>query len=362
LNALRYAAFARRVLVRRGPPLHLTLFVTGRCNLRCRHCFHWREVAAGTAGPSLEQLERLAESAARLGPLLWVSFGGGEPFLRDDLAEAAGLFGRRGLRHLAIPTNGLLPERALAFAERVLEENPELFLSLAVSFDGPPEVHDRIRAVEGGHARAAECARALLGLAERRERLGVGLALCVTRSNQEVLAAELERLVRELRPHNVTVNLARQDALDRAELAVDPARYEEVVATKLRLRAQGVLPYFRFPLGGIAAARDELMHERVAALAKGELEPHLPCTAGTLSAVVFEDGSLHPCEVLGRPLGNLNDVGWDLGRLWGSEEAERLRDEIRRTRCACTWECAQGDNVLFRARSWPRLVARTLGR
>ena len=53
MNALRYAAFLKRGLVHRGPPLHLTLFITGVCNARCRHCFHWEEVAAGVSGPSV---------------------------------------------------------------------------------------------------------------------------------------------------------------------------------------------------------------------------------------------------------------------------------------------------------------------
>jgi radical SAM protein with 4Fe4S-binding SPASM domain len=85
-------------------------------------------------------------------------------------------------------------------------------------------------------------------------------------------------------------------------------------------------------------------------------EKHLPCTAGTLSAVIFEDGSVHPCEILGRAIGNLNDTGWDFEALWRGAAAERLRREIRDTRCRCTWECAQADNVLFNARSWPGLA------
>jgi MoaA/NifB/PqqE/SkfB family radical SAM enzyme len=96
--------------------------------------------------------------------------------------------------------------------------------------------------------------------------------------------------------------------------------------------------------------------EHVERVARGRSEPHLPCTAGTLSAVVFEDGAVHPCEILGREIGNLNDVGWDLSRLWAGEGAARLRDEIEATRCKCTWECAQADNVLFNPRSWARLA------
>ena len=367
MDATRYLAFAARGFRRRGAPLHLTVFVTGRCNARCRHCFHWREVEAGVSGPSAEELDRLAASAARLGPLLWVSFGGGEPFLRADLAELAASFARRGLRHLAIPTNGLVEERLGPVVESVLRAHPDLFLSIGVSFDGPPGIHDSIRQVPGGHGRAMESVRRLRAIEralprgrDGRSRLGVGILLTLTSENQHVLAAHMEELVRELAPDNVTLNLARGTAKEPALLQVDLARYRELCAAKARLVASGALPYFDFPLARLAVARDELMVEHVARVAAGDRSRHLPCTAGSLSAVVFENGDVAPCEILGERLGNLHDVDWDLGRLWRGAAAEELRAKIRRERCACTWECAQADNVLFQPRLWPALAARSL--
>ena len=357
---LRYLPFAKRVLSHSGPPIHLTLFVTGACNLRCRHCFHWREVRDGVPGPSLEDVRKLADSAARMGPLLWVAFGGGEPFLRKDLPELARAFARHGLRHLSIPTNGLV-ERQFDMVERIAQENRDTFLNIAVSFDGPPVVHDAIRDVEGGHARSMEAVRRLNGLRGRHPNLGVGVILCVTKENQEVLADHVEELARELSPDQVTINLARGDALDRELLEVDPARYREVCERKETLRRNGTLGAFRHPLQRLVAARDRLMYDRVERIAReGEAETdpraHLPCTAGRLSAVVFEDGKVRACEILGDELGDLKTVDWDLGALWDTEKAGALRDKIRATRCRCTWECAQGDNVLFHARHWPRLV------
>jgi len=359
LNAFRYLPFARRGLVRSGPPLHLTVFVTGACNLRCRHCFHWKEVADGIPGPSLDEIERLASSAARMGPLLWVSFGGGEPFLREDLPELGRAFGKHGLRHLAIPTNGLV-KRQHETVDRLTAENPDTFVSVAVSFDGPPDIHDSIRQIPGGHAKSMEAVRRLQAQKRGRKNLGVGVILTVTRENQDVLAGHVEELVRELRPDNVTINLARGDALDKQLLEVDPDRYLEVVATKKRLQAEGVLGYFDFPLKRLAAARDHLMYDHVARVARGDRSKHLPCTAGTLSAVVFEDGAVHPCEILGEPLGHLREHDWDLERVWHAAKADALREEIQATKCACTWECAQADNVLFNRRAWPALVGRTL--
>jgi hypothetical protein len=75
---------------------------------------------------------------------------------------------------------------------------------------------------------------------------------------------------------------------------------------------------------------------------------------------VFENGAVHPCEILGRELGNLRAHDWDLERLWSSTQADALRETIESTRCACTWECAQADNVLFGKRAWPTLVKEVL--
>jgi MoaA/NifB/PqqE/SkfB family radical SAM enzyme len=364
LSALRYLPFARRALFRAGPPLHLTLFVTGVCNLRCRHCFHFEEVAAGLPGPTADQVEALAASCERMGPLLWVAFGGGEPFLREDLPELAGSFARRGLRHLSIPTNGLVARQHGAI-DAILDDAPDLFLNVGVSIDGPPQVHDAIRGAAGSHGRSVEALRALLEQRARRERapggaLGVGVIVTVTRENQEVLADHLEELVREVRPDHVTVNLARGTALDTSLLEVDPDRYAEVVARKRALEEEGVLGGYDYPLSGLATARDRLMYEHVEAQARGDGARFRPCTAGTLSAVVFEGGEVHPCEVLGSSLGNLGDVDWDLSRLWGEDAATELRRRIRDTRCACTWECASADNVLFDPASWPRLALDSL--
>ena len=361
MDAGRYLPFATRVLRHAGPPVHLTLYVTGRCNLRCRHCFHHEEVAAGIEGATLAQYEALAASCERLGPLAWVSIGGGEPFLRRDLAQIGAAFAQRGLRHLAIPTNGLLHERYAPFVDELLPKYPDLHLAVSVSFDGPPAIHDSIRAATGAHEGAKEGVRRLKALQQRHPNLGVGILVCVTRENQDTLAAHMEELVEELQPDNVTVNLARGTALDTSLLTVDVQRYEEVVATKQRLVRTKKLPYFEFPLARLAVARDELMYEHVARVARGEhAQQHLPCTASSLSCVVMENGDVRACEILPDSIGNLNSTAWDLAALWESAAAKELRARIKSTRCACTWECAQADNVLFHLPSWPRLAARML--
>lgn len=360
MEAKRYLKFLGRGLRVNGPPVHLTLFVTGRCNLRCRHCFHWEDVAAGTEGPDLEDIVRLADSSARMGPLLQLALAGGEPFLRKDLPEIAGAFGRHGLGHLSIPTNGLVGDQQHEAVERMLEFCPDTHINVAVSIDGPPDVHDEIRQVAGGYVRALVAARRFREQSQAHERLGAGLIVTVTRENQDVLADHLEELVRAVRPDHLTVNLARTDALDKTLLEVDPDRYHGVVAEKRRLQDAGLLGRYEHPFARVAEARDRLMYQRVEQVSRGEGGKHLPCTAGSLSCVVFEDGTVRACEVLSDDIGSLPDVDWDLERLWEGERAVELRERIAATRCECTWECAQADNVLFRKESWPNLAREVL--
>ncbi len=359
VNPLRYLPFLRRGFAQQGPPLHLTLFVTGVCNLRCKHCFHWKEVAASKKGPSLEQVQQLADSAAQMGPLLWVSFGGGEPFMRKDLPELAEAFGRHGLRHLAIPTNGLIESHQHELAQGILDQCPDTFLSISVSLDGPPAIHDSIRDLEGAHERALVTLGKYKEQARHTDRLGVGIIVTLTNENQDSLAAHVEELVREQRPDNVTINLARGTALDEGQLEVDLDRYRELTDLKQRLMKDGLLKYFDFPLAKLAVARDRQMYRYVEALARGE-DDYLPCTAGKLSAVIFEDGAVHPCEILGKQMGNLNDTDWNLQTLWKTAQTNQLREEIQATRCRCTWECAQADNVLFNPAKWASLAVDSL--
>jgi MoaA/NifB/PqqE/SkfB family radical SAM enzyme len=100
-----------RDIVWKGRPIHLTFFVTRRCNSNCPFCFYLRsDDIPADARPelSLEEIEKISSS---LGNLLWLAFSGGEVFLRDDLVEIARTFYRNNKPAIMLfPTNGLLPD------------------------------------------------------------------------------------------------------------------------------------------------------------------------------------------------------------------------------------------------------------
>jgi len=192
-------------------PTFLQLRVTNLCNLRCKMCGQWgdtgvfreqkgdgatdgdlerariRELIGLRRQLSLADYERLLDEVAPHQPV--VSLFGGEPFLYPDIIPLVRAIKARGLVATVI-TNGWHLER---HARDLVEAGMD---SIAVSIDGPPEVHDRIRGRESSFARAAAGIRAV---ARWREELGRGLPvqmaiLPVTELNAGDVSAALDAL------------------------------------------------------------------------------------------------------------------------------------------------------------------------
>src|SRR5215472_5055515 len=120
------------------------LFVTSTCNSLCRTCFYWDELNSNR-DLSFPQIEKISSTAPPFHKL-WIS--GGEPFLRKELAEIIEMFYRNNaVRHVNLPTNGLLPEKIESVIDHLLISCPELTIDLNFSLDGLANTHDSIRGV-----------------------------------------------------------------------------------------------------------------------------------------------------------------------------------------------------------------------
>ena len=97
----------KRVLVRNGLPVQIINYVTSRCNLRCAHCFY--KDTLNDPDPGEMKLDLLNKTTKEIGPVLWYSLAGGEPFIRKDLVELVGLI-KKNCRPkvFSFPTNFLI--------------------------------------------------------------------------------------------------------------------------------------------------------------------------------------------------------------------------------------------------------------
>lgn len=149
----------------------LHLHVTGRCNLKCRHCY-------ANSGPAdRRELDprvamRAVEDAARLGFEV-LSVSGGEPLLYPALSRLLAHARAQGMA-VTVVTNGTLLDAggaALRLADATL---------VGVSIDGAQEHHNAIRGSDGS------LDRVMSGLAALRQ---AGLATAV---NATVTTQSLE--------------------------------------------------------------------------------------------------------------------------------------------------------------------------
>jgi MoaA/NifB/PqqE/SkfB family radical SAM enzyme/GT2 family glycosyltransferase len=347
-------SWLRRAFLPNGLPIQLTFFVTSQCNAKCSHCFYGEQLNQPLDRElTLPEIERIASGLPRL---LWLAFGGGEPFLRRDLADVAGVFFQHNQpRILSIVTNGLNPDRVDAVTRAIVSRRGNSFVNVAVSLDALEETHDRERGVPGNFRQAIETLRRLRAIRDSHDGFGFSTLTTVHRRNAGELA-ELEAFIdAHVHPDNRGINLVRGKPFDPTTLDVALRPYREAVERKRRVVADKRLPLQAFPLSTLNGAKERVLYTEVARVARtGAFRS--PCRAGQVGAVLYENGNVAACEVLDHTIGNLRDYDLDFGRLWFSPRADALRREIAERRCRCTWECALNTNVLFGPRYWPQLL------
>jgi MoaA/NifB/PqqE/SkfB family radical SAM enzyme len=148
------------------PARHYYFEVTRRCNLRCVMCQYidWLRstpVSVQREGElTTEEWLRVINQVQRFS---LVTFTGGEPFFRDDFVELLEQASARARTHIISNAVLLTEERARRCADLAPRKVGGAGLNfLGVSIDGPPEVHDRIRGMQGAFQRSMEGVRALV--------------------------------------------------------------------------------------------------------------------------------------------------------------------------------------------------------
>jgi MoaA/NifB/PqqE/SkfB family radical SAM enzyme len=338
-------------------PFFVVLHVTARCNAKCQFCFNWDNVSSWRERDelSLDEIERLSRS---IGPFYQLTIGGGEPFLRKDLADIIGLFHRNcEVPGVTIPTNGMLPQRIAETLDRALSENPELHIRLGLSI---PEIGDELADVyqiKDAFRKHRETFQVLDKLRHQYSNLTVSAGVVCNKYNTGRVKEILDYIARDL--PGVKPQLAMVRGKPRLEDAKD------VLLADVR----DVYAYYRKlfpnrdnrPLGGIISTLGEMVNELTLEIVEKDKE-FLPCRSGRKMIVVYDNGDVFPCEYLDRKIGNIREYDYDLRAVMRSQRAQEVVDEIAATRCHCTWECANYTNIVFSPKHMVKLGARHAAR
>src|SRR5437660_3898993 len=330
--------YARMATGRPFAPILLNILITSVCDMRCVHCFFTDELDDKPRKKLQMTTAQVARISETLGANLAVLIiAGGEPFTRKDLPEIAHAFYKNNrLESVYLMSNGQIQKRIIPDVTRILEECPNLNVTVALGIDGLKEQHEKIRQKPGSWDIAIDTARQLQAIKRERPRLDIQTCTCFMHSNQDTIFDWYDFLKYELRPDKVNFNYIRPPSADPVELDIDHARYarlarmidEDSRHAAIKNNYGGEAGYFK-------AAVDIYMHGLIAKTQE-EQKAQLKCYAGTAGAVIYDEGTVSSCENLA-PVGNLRDFDWDFQKLWLTPAMQARRKQAA-DGCFCTHE------------------------
>lgn len=355
-NNRRDLGFVRRV-VRIQKLESLFLFVTSKCNSKCRTCFYHDKLNDGQ-DLTLEEIRSISETAPSFDKL-WLS--GGEPFMRKDLIEIIRLFvDNNGVKVINLPSNGLLGDRIEKGIDELLEACPDLEIHLNFSLDGIGETHVAVRGVSGGFHKTLDTLWRVKQRYSDKKKLIVNVASVITPDNYD----ELIDLGAYLLKHRLCavqfLETVRGEPRDPSTKTLTRAQIQDLYERFYPLVEEQSHHLFKDfgSVGEVIAKKFFMGFVRfVNELQMNNLEGPSPwgmdCTAGKTTLVIDHDGSFRSCEMR-PPVGNMRDYSFDTEAVLHSRA---LRDEVQaiggghRANCWCTHGCWIMSSMKFSPRA-----------
>ena len=129
---------------------HCQIEITGKCNMRCKHCRAWEEARVDLSMKDINNLLDFFVAEARGEQRVTVS--GGEPFLNKNIVDIISLIHKKGINNIIITTNAsVVTEEDIKQLENLNIPN----LSIQVSLDSHVEAeHDEFRGYKGAYKSA----------------------------------------------------------------------------------------------------------------------------------------------------------------------------------------------------------------
>lgn len=281
--------------------LNGTVIVTYRCNARCTMCNRYK-------APSRPEEEISLDTIKKLPKMYFTNITGGEPFIREDLPDIVRELYKKSDR-IVISTNGYFTDRIIALAK----EFPEV--GIRVSIEGLEQTNNAIRGLPDGFNRGYSTLKKLVEM----KHPDVGFGMTVQDRNAPDLVP-LYELSNELGMEFATASLhnsfyfveAKNIIHDRPMVAKN---FEDLINELLKSNEpkKWFRAYFNHGLINYIYGQPRL----------------LPCDMAFDTFFIDPYGDVMPCNGTKdkEVMGNLNEQSWD--ELWGSEQAERVRNVVR---------------------------------
>ena len=205
-------------------PLFCGHKLTYNCNLKCKMCPFWKRSSKDSNIEKEKAILRQIYNSGACG----IAFEGGEPLLRNDLAEILAFSWSLPLHtnplHTSLITNGTLLE------SRIDEIAPHINGVVYVSLDSLEKTHDEIRGVSGCFRKAVR------GIIACREKVSVTINTTIMAENIH----EIEDLVKLAKELDIRISVAVAHEYYNAKASA-PASHEikEIAGKLVEMKKKG---------------------------------------------------------------------------------------------------------------------------
>lgn len=286
----------------RRKKLNGTVIVTYRCNARCTMCNRYKE-------PSKPEDEITIDTIKKLPKMYFTNITGGEPFIREDLADIVRELYKLSDR-IVISTNGFFTDRIIALAK----EFPQV--GIRISIEGLEETNNEIRGLENGFQRGYQT---LIKLKEMGMKdIGFGMTVQDRNANDLIplydLSNELGMEFATASLHNSFYFVEENNVIHDREMVAK--NFEKLINKMLKSRSpkKWFRAYFNHGLINYIYGQPRL----------------LPCDMSFDTFFIDPYGDVMPCNGTKNKeiMGNLNKQSWE--ELWNSPEADEVRKKVRK--------------------------------
>jgi MoaA/NifB/PqqE/SkfB family radical SAM enzyme len=306
-------------------PMVFTIIATDYCNSRCRTCNVWRNDREVKLKEQFTP-EEYGKTFKNYGNLFWISVTGGEPFLRDDLGEVMKIvYDNTKPQIVSIATNGLLTSKIVKTTNDILETCPDMKLSINLSLEGIGEKHDEIMGIKGNFKIATKTLTELKGI--ENENLTVGVNTVMSKLNIGNFIETYDYIMNNLKPDSFITEVAEtRDSLFNQGIYSNIVPDKEQSTQVLRELIQKMREERRE--SGIA----EIVRKLRLKYYEYVIQNKIPKTNfdGIAIACITPNGELCLSYSNKISIGSLRDADYDFKKLWFSEKARKLRQEMDR--------------------------------
>ena len=344
---------ANKNLMKPPMPYQITFSVTTACQSLCKSCNigleYQKNPSAVKNDLTIEEIEKMFKS---IGPVYFFNVSGGEPYLRMDLPKIIELACKYlKPRVIHTPTNALMPEiierKTREIMEIINKYDPSVPYTIKPSFDGYGKRHDELRGVQGNFEKLNETYKRLKNLQKDFPNLHVGLGTVISKNNLDVIKETVDYAL-SLEPDTYINEVAEERSEMFNDSSITPTAEEYKKATDYFSYAVAKKLGNNKGLSRITQAFRLVYYDLTVDILKTKSQV-IPCYAGTISAHINAQGQVWACSILAydKPLGNVRDYGCDFYKVWYSDQAEKVRQSIRRKECACPMANASYYNMML---------------